>query len=266
MISVTDKQAEGPTVEWARLRADEVSARVAANTIVIVPIASVENHGPHLPTGVDAWLGPEIAVRAARRAAHDVPVLVTPPIWSGLAEMHMSLGGTITLDLATFIAMVRSVVRSVVRQGFRRVLLLNSHGGNTAALTAIVNELGSEFNIAIAATSYWQLAAEQMATILEDQAGIEHACEGETSMMLALHPELVDRSKLASAIGPTNPTSAQLVGPNVFRWRAFAARSDHGAIGNPTRASAEKGERLLEAAADAVARLLRHEAFWAQTF
>lgn len=261
-----DQVASRPPVEWSRLLASQIQALAQPDAIVIVPIASVEHHGPHLPTGVDTFIGTEIARRAATLARDHRTVLVTPTIWHGLAEMHMSLGGTLTLDLDAFLGVVRSVCRSIVRQGFRRILLLNSHGGNIAALTAVTNDIGAEHNIAIAATSYWLLAAQQFGAILQDQPDIGHACEGETSMIFALAPDLVDAGQLENAIGPTSPTSASLVGPHVARWRSFAARSDNGTIGNPTRADADKGERLLDAAAQAVANLLRNDAFWAQTF
>lgn len=263
---MTARDKDELPVEWARLRASQIQALATPDAIVIVPIASVEHHGPHLPTGVDTFIGTEIARRAALRARPHRTVLVTPTIWHGLAEMHMSLGGTLTLDLDTFLNVVRSICRSIVRQGFRRILLLNNHGGNIAALNAVTNDIGAAHAIAIAAASYWQLAAEAFGEILEDQPGLEHACEGETSMIFALAPDLIDTTQLQNAIGPTSPTSASLVGPHVARWRSFAARSDNGTVGNPTRANADKGEQLMDAAAEAVARLLRHDAFWAQTF
>lgn len=251
---------------WAELKASEIADIPKEEAILVIPIASLEHHGPHLPTGVDIVLCSEIARRAAERSAGKIPVIVTPTIWSGLAEMHMSLGGTVTLDLQTFAALIRCVCKSATRQGFRRVLLLNGHGGNIAALGAITNEIGSEFDIAIATTSYWMLASERFADILEDQATLEHACEGETSMMLALAPHLPEPARFADAMGPTSRTSVEVAGPAVQRWRSFAARSSHGAIGNPTRATAEKGERLLEAAADSVAELLCNGEFWEMTY
>lgn len=253
-------------MQWAELKADDLSALAKGDSIVIVPVASLEHHGPHLPTGVDVVLTSEIAKRAAALADPDVPSIVVPTVWSGLAEMHMSLGGTVTLDLDTFNAVLRSICRSIVRQGFRKILLLNGHGGNIAALGAITNDIGSEHDIAIATTSYWVLAQDRFAAILEDQTGIEHACEGETSMMLALQPGTVDPDRFADAIGPTSRTSVEVAGPAVVRWRSFAARSTHGAIGNPTRANADKGERLLNAAAESIAELLRNAEFWAMTY
>lgn len=252
---------------WSSLKASELTALAARDAIVVLPLASVENHGPHLATGVDAILVAEIAARAARLASEHRPVVVAPTVWCGLAEMHMSLGGTISLDVETYYGLLRCICRSIVRQNFTRILLVNGHGGNTHVLNGFVNDLGAELNAALAVVTYWHLSAEANAAILEDQKNVEHACEAETSMMLALAPDLCDAAEFKNAIGPTNPSHTEVAGSlAVHRWRSFAARTSHGALGNPTRASAEKGERLIEAAAHAVAGLLRNDEFWSMTF
>lgn len=250
-------------VEWWRLKATDINALAARDAVVIVPVGSTEQHGPHLPTQVDSLLVREIALRAAGQASSATPIVVAPTVWSGLAEHHMSLGGTISLDFATFLALLRCVCRSLVRQGFRRVLLLNGHGGNIAALTVVVNELAVELDAPITTASYWPLASEAFARILERQKTVRHACEAETSMLLAVAPELVDMTKAAEAVGPTSRELAEVVGTDaVHRWRSFKARTHHGAIGDPRTASAEKGERLLAAAADAVTKLVINSEFW----
>lgn len=250
-------------IEWWRLKAGELNALAARNATVILPVGSTEQHGPHLPTQVDALLSGEVARRAARRVAPGLPVVVAPTVWSGLAEHHMSLGGTLSLDLATFHALLRCLCRSILRHGFRRVLLLNGHGGNIAALTAIVNDFALEFDAPIATTSYWLLARDAFAKILERQTTVRHACEAETSMLLALAPDLVDMTRVAEAVGPTERELAEAAGTDAaIRYRSFKARTRHGAIGDPRAASAEKGERLLDAAAEAVAQLVANEEFW----
>jgi len=128
-------------IEWSRLRAPQLRDLASKDAVVIVPIGSTEQHGPHLPTQVDCLLVGEVARRAATRAYATVPTLITPTVWSGLAEHHMSLGATLSVDFQTFFALVRGISRSLVRHGFRNVLLLNGHGGNIAALTVAVNEL-----------------------------------------------------------------------------------------------------------------------------
>ena len=150
-----------------------------------------------------------------------------------------------------------------MRHGFRRILLLNGHGGNTAALTVVINELATELDAPIATTTYWPLAKEQFANILERQKTVRHACEAETSMLLALAPDLVDRARAADAVGPTERELAEVAGTDaVHRWRSFKSRTHHGAIGDPRVASAEKGERLLDAAADAVGRIVANADIW----
>jgi creatinine amidohydrolase len=250
-------------IEWWRLKAADINALAARDAVVIVPVGSVEQHGPHLPTQVDSLLVGEIARRAARQAETVTPVVVTPTVWIGLAEHHMSLGGTLSLDFATFMALLRCICRSLVRQGFHRILLLNGHGGNISALTVVVNELAVELDASVAVTSYWLLASEAFARILERQKTVRHACEAETSMLLAIAPELVDMARAAEAVGPTGRELTDVIGSDaVHRWRSFKSRTHHGAIGDPRTASAEKGDRLLAAAADAVAKVVINGDFW----
>lgn len=175
----------------------------------------------------------------------------------------MSLGATISLDFDAFFTVLRGICRSLTRHGFRNILLLNGHGGNIAALTVIVNELAPALDAPIATTSYWLLAQPAFSKILETQANVRHACEAETSMVLALKPELVDMAQAASAVGPTSPELVDIIGTSAaHRWQSFRTRTSHGAIGDPRAASAEKGERLPQAAADAVESLITNKQFW----
>ena len=250
-------------VEWWRLKAAQINALAARDAVVILPVGSTEQHGPHLPTQVDALLAGEIARRAARRIAATTPIVVTPTVWCGLAEHHISLGGTLSLDFQAFFSVLQCLCRSLVRQGFRRVLILNGHGGNIAALTVSVNQLAVELQAPLATTTYWLLAKDEFAKILERQTTVRHACEAETSMLLALAPDLVDMGLAIGAVGPTTPEIAEVVGSDaVHRWRSFKARTSHGAIGDPRTATAEKGQLLLEAAARAIAGVCANDAFW----
>jgi creatinine amidohydrolase len=249
--------------QWWNLKAPELRGLAKKEAVVIVPVASTEQHGPHLPTQVDCLLVGEIANRTAAQASKHIPTLVTPVVWTGLAEHHMSLGATISLDFDTFLSVLRGVCRSLTRQGFRNILLLNGHGGNIAALTVIVNELAPQLDAPIATATYWLLAQPAFAKILEKQANVRHACEAETSMVLALKPELVDVSQIPNAVGPTSPELADIIGTSAaHRWQSFRSRTSHGAIGDPRAATSEKGEQLLQAAADAVTSLITNPEFW----
>ena len=130
-------------VEWERLKAQDLRALSAQRAVVIAPVASIEQHGPHLPVMTDTRLGHEIAVRAARKAYGTRPVVVAPVIWSGLSEHHMPFGGTLTISHATFRALVADVIGSIVRHGFRDILISNSHGGNIIAMQQIADELAA---------------------------------------------------------------------------------------------------------------------------
>ena len=230
---------------------------------MIVPVAALEQHGPHLPVEVDTLLGETVALRTARKAvAMGTPTLVLPVLWTGISEHHMSFGGTITLDFAAFSALVEGVVRSVLRHGFRRIVLLNAHGGNENALRTITDDLTPKLGVPIVQFTYWYAAAVAIAKILETQGGLQHACEAETSMMMAVRPELVatDRIPLAKS---NIDAGCQRRG----RRRRVSLAHDRqpvgsGVIGNPEAASAEKGERLFDAISDALAKKLCNAELW----
>lgn len=251
----------GDEVAWARLTAAEIQARAGGNTVVLIPVASVEQHGPHLATGVDMYLASAVAERSARRLqAAGTPALVMPCLWTGLAEHHMAFGGTVTLDLPTFSALVGGVARSVARHGFRRIALVNGHGGNTEAIASAAIELTRQLGVPVVGLTYWLANADTFGAILETQPNVQHACEAETSMMMAVAPGEVRHDRIAQAV----PKRAVPPAPPGFkRSRPFDAMTDTGVIGDPRTASAEKGERLLEAAARRLAEELARPELWA---
>jgi len=249
-------------VEWGRLKAGELRALAARDAVVIVPVASLEQHGPHLPTATDTLLVSEVARRAAVLAAPRGPIVVTPCVWTGLSEHHMELGGTVTLDFAAFAVVLRCIAESVVRQGFERICLLNGHGGNVAALKTITDELTFELEIPVVSGTYWQIAAQAVEPLLEHQKSIRHACEAETSMVMAMAPELVDRARLAAADRADARDAGGGEDP-LYRWRGMAEKTGSGAIGIASAATAEKGERMLDAAARVLADRLVDPATWA---
>lgn len=252
-------------VEWARLRAEDLRRRAEADAIVLLPLASTEQHGPHLATGVDAFLCGEICRRAARDLlGRGLEAVVAPTVWVGLAEHHVAFGGSFTLSVATYHALLRDLAGSILRAGFRRIVLVNGHGGNMSALNALSAELTRDLEAPIATATYWLLAEEAFAAILEDQRSVLHACEAETSMMMALWPDLVDRDRLAEAVGPMAERAGSVLNQPLHRWRSFADITPTGVIGDARRASPEKGERLLAAAAEALAGPLSRGEPWAR--
>lgn len=254
--------AAATEIEWMKLTFAELNARAAADALVIVPVASLEQHGPHLATGVDIVCATGVAHRVAHRIADaGQPVVVMPCVWTGLAEHHVAFGGTVTLDFATFSAVLKGVVRSAARAGFKRVMLLNGHGGNAEAVAVIGGECQTESGIAVAAGTYWYLAGDAFAPILERQSNVMHACEAETSMMMTLLPEAVRTDRLPDAHGPhsTRPEGQPAA---MIRRRSFKEVTASGVIGDARTASAEKGEALLEAAAERIAAELMATKLW----
>lgn len=251
-------------VEWQRMKAQELRALADQNAVVILPVASIEQHGPHLPTMTDTRLGHEVAVRAARKAFATRPVVVTPVVWAGLSEHHMPFGGTLTVSHTTFHAVLRDLVMSITRHGFRDIVISNSHGGNMTAMQQFCEENAPHLAATLVATTYPGEAAEEIGKILEDQENLSHACEAETSMMMACEPDLVDASDLAALNNPDGAGAGFLgAGKGSYRWRPYTQTTPHGATGMPGRSNADKGERLFEVAAEAIAALILDPDTWA---
>ena len=241
------------SVLWMDLTAEELRAKAATDTIVVLPVASIEQHGPHLPVGVDTILCSGVCKAAAERAG-DIDVVVAPTLWCGMAEHHMAFGGTFTFDVPTYRAVLLSFLKSIERHGFHRVLIVNGHGGNIAALTAFLPDFAVETRLQVAATTYFMLAESALGPLLQDQKGVQHACEVETSMMMVLAPGSVREPRLPEAFGALDRKPRRQV---VSRHRSFREMTETGVVGDARRATPEKGQACLDACADALAGLLR---------
>ncbi len=249
-----------PEIRWERMTAPELKALAVRDALVVLPIGSLEQHGPHLPVWTDSLCAHEIALRGAA-AAGDLPVAVLPPMWMGLSEHHLPFGGTITLDHATFHAVLRCVVRSILADGFKKLLIVNGHGGNIDPLAVSTRELAVEFGIPVVVTTWPNLAPKAIGEILTTQPGIHHACEGETALWLALDAAQVRQDKLAETISnpPPNPP------PGFVRFWSFEERAPRtGVRGDPRAATAEKGEAILAAVTGALAAAMRDPALWSK--
>lgn len=240
--------------------------RSAKSRICLVPLGSLEQHGPHLPLWTDTAIVSAIASRVEQRMP-DV-VLLAPEQPVGYSPHHAHFG-CLSLDLASYVAMIRSLCRSFAAMGFDKILLLNGHGGNDVPCRAALCELKEEHpSLRVLLGSYWTLAAEAFRGIRSSpMGGMGHACEMETSVMLTLHPEQVDMTK-AKDDGPLVRSDKQnseelilrpsdMLRPSpYFMVRNFDEISDNGTIGAPSLASAEKGELFLDAAVNAVCALV----------
>lgn len=247
------------SVMWKELTAADLRDKAQAGAIVVLPVASMEQHGPHLPVGVDTILCEAVCKAAAEAVTGEMPVVVAPTLWCGMAEHHMAYGGTFTFDSPTYQAVLLAFLKSIGRHGFKRVLIVNGHGGNISALAAFLPDLAMATGLKVCATTYFELAQPEIAKILEDQDRVRHACEGETSLMMVVAPDLVRRDKLPDAHGPAHSTPRPL---GVARSRSFKDFSASGVVGDARKATAVKGEKMLAACRDAIVTVLRSDEAW----
>jgi len=244
---------------WADLAAPELRDLARADAVVLCPVASLEQHGPHLPTWTDSLIGDAVCRAASDRAA--TPAVALPPVWTGLSEHHFPFGGTISLDSSALFAVLRGIARSLLACGFRRLFLVNTHGGNTDAVALAARDLAFEFGMPILAASPWKIAAAAVAQILTAQSGVQHACEAETSLLLHLAPHLVHADRIAGSLSEGGIAAGEVFA----RALSFAERAPGtGVRGDPRAATAAKGAAILEALAAGVARAVDDASLWRQ--
>lgn len=238
-----------------------------SDRIFVVPLGSLEQHGKHLPLFTDSLIVGHVADRVEELCSDRIVLL--PVQWLGHSPHHRRFG-CVSLDLMPYIDMIRGMCRSLIAIGARRILLLNGHGGNDIPCKAALRELKSEFeslkDLYVAYATYWNLAAAEFSTIRDSPpGGMGHACEMETSIMLARHPDLVDMAQ-ASRGGPSEErgyrTVDMLRSEPYFMIAEFDELSETGVIGMPDFATTEKGAKFLEAAAQGVVRFLDQFAKW----
>jgi len=230
-------------------------------SVLVVPLASVEQHGYHLPVGTDTLLGGAVAREGAERVAGDVPVLVTPPVWLGCSPEHVAFGGTLSVGLRALLDTLEDLVGSVRKAGFDAVVFVNGHGGNVPALEAAINTAGSrQDDLEVVGVTYFFLAGAVVESVRDSQpGGMFHGGELETSLMLHLHPDLVREEAVAATLAdpPYEESADDLAGAgSVSAFRSFTYFSDSGAVGAPELASREKGERLYDAFVGDIAAVL----------
>jgi len=227
---------------------------VAAETTVVLPLGATEQHGPHLPTGTDLFTVDRLARVAAERASSEIAIAVAPALPFGSSDHHLIFGATLSLRTETYYRVLTDLLRSLVTDGFRRIFLLNGHGGNHELAELAARDIALELPARIAAASYWTIAWDALVAV-QAHLGCRlpgHAGIFETSMMLSLRPELVapDRPH-RDYTDDTDPRNfhAPYRHERHGSWKEIDGYSD-----SPDGGSAERGHRYFEAIVGAIAR------------
>ncbi|HVN69002.1 MAG TPA: creatininase family protein [Candidatus Binatia bacterium] len=239
----------------------EVKAAAARPCVAIVPIATLEDHGRHLPIDTDLLLCTSVCELAASRAGGRI--VLVPAINHGYSPHHMDFPGALTIGAHTFIDYGLDVCKSLARHGFRRILIVNGHGSNTPFADIVARLCVVETGALAAAVNYWAApGVREAAESLRESdpvGGMNHACEFETSLYLALRPDLVEMSQAVRELShrPSKNYWTDLIagdGP-LAMMEYWSQLSESGVMGDPTAASVEKGRLLLDAAANGIVEL-----------
>ncbi|MGH3006170.1 MAG: creatininase family protein [Gaiellaceae bacterium] len=237
---------------YERLTWPEVRRAAAEERVCLVPVATLEDHGPHLPIDTDLRITVEVCRRTAEQAPDEIVLL--PPIPHGYSPHHMDFPGPITIGWETFTRYCTDVGTSLARHRFRRILYLNGHGSNQNLVETAARLVCVEHPGVLAAAAFYLSGKDALASVDElrdsERGGMGHACELETSIYLAIDPDAVDMARAVDERGYPAGEYAFMDwadGPLKLMpwWSSFSAT---GVQGDATKATAEKGEALLEAA------------------
>ncbi|MGL4551252.1 MAG: creatininase family protein [Gemmataceae bacterium] len=239
-------------MKFAEMTFPELRAVPRDRCVVVAPIAACEQHSLHLTTITDTVLVTAVA-DAAERLVPDA-ALQLPTLWLGASHHHLRFGATLSARVETHIEMLIDLVEPLLEDGHQRVLILNGHGGNIDTMQVALRRLQPKWkDRVVSAGSYWDIAAPEMAALAEGpRKTMGHACEFETSMMMALRPDLVRADQVRDDPERDDPALRGL-----YLSEDMCQRTDHGAVGYPARATADKGRRLIDAAAARVAAVVR---------
>lgn len=245
---------------WEHLTTTELADRACREAVAVLPVAAVEQHGPHLPLGTDAILTDAVLEAALERLPAGVEALRLPTQRIGLSPEHLSFPGTLSLDAETVLAQWTAIGRSVARAGLCRLLLLNGHGGQTALVDLVAMRLRAELGMTVVRATYL--------AFLDGDPGLDgrerrfgwHGGLVETALMLAVRPELVRLEHAADFRSAAEDVAdghaaLRVEGETGIAWMAEDL-SPSGATGNAAAATPEIGRRLLDRAADRLATLI----------
>ena len=249
-----------PRPYWHEMRSADFATVDPERWVAVLPVGAIEQHGPHLPVMVDACINQGIVARMLEFKPAELPATVLPMSWVGRSEEHIDFPGTLTHTAETLRRMWYEIGASVRRAGLRKLVILNSHGGQIQVMQIVARQLRIDHGMLVACLSWGQLGLpEGVIDPTERQHGI-HAGELETAVMLALRPDLVAMEQAADFV-PLSKREANRfpilmgLGAAGYGWQAQDV-DDSGAAGNAAAADAERGQQVIDHVAGRLLALL----------
>ena len=249
-----------PPRDWTDIHWPDIADAGPARWIAVLPLAATEQHGPHLPVGTDVMIAQAHLERVRELLPAAIPAVFLPIQPVGISTEHIGYPGTLTLPTDAALKTWMALGESVARAGIRKLVMVTSHGGNSAAMTLVAQDLRAQHGLLAVTTGWYRFGApEGLFSVEELRHGI-HGGAVETSIMLARYPQHVRGEKIVDF------RSAGIAMEKEYRWLsanrpaplAWQVQDLHasGAVGNATQASAEKGQRMLDHSARAFCELL----------
>jgi len=252
--------SSGPPRDWTDIHWPEIAAGQPARWIAVLPLAATEQHGPHLPLATDVMIAEAYLARVRELLPENIPATFLPVQPVGISTEHIHYPGTVTLPTEVALQSWMALGESVARAGIRKLVMVTSHGGNSAAMTLVAQDLRAQHGLLVVTTGWSRFGAPEGLFSAEELRHGIHGGAVETSIMLAKFKPHVRVEAIADF------RSAGVAMEQEYRWLsahrpapfAWQAQDLHpsGAIGDATQASAEKGERLLDHGARAFCELL----------
>src|SRR3981189_2059479 len=249
-----------PRRKWAETHWPAFAEASRARWIAVLPVAATEQHGPHLPVGTDVMIAQAYLARGRELLADTIPATFLPIQPVGISTEHISYPGTLTLPAEVALKTWMALGECVARAGVKKLVMVTSHGGHSAAMTLVAQDLRARYGLLAVTTAWPRLSAPEGLFSAEELRHGIHGGAVETSIMLARYPQHVRKDKIADF------SPASIAMEKDYRWLsahrpapfAWQAQDLHpsGAAGDATLASAEKGERLLDYGARAFCELL----------
>ncbi len=250
-----------PTKFWTEMSWRDFRDADMSKVVAVLPVAAIEQHGPHLPVGVDAFINDGYLARATARVPADLPVLFLPLQQIGKSDEHIEFPGTLTLSMETAARAWTEIGESVARTGCRKLIFMNSHGGNSPVIDVVARELRIRRRMLAVHASWRRLGyPDGLFSTRERTHGI-HGGDDETSLMLAFRPDTVRMGEARDFVSAAVSMAREFrhlraTQPIGFGWLS-SDLNEWGAVGDAANASASKGEACAEHGADAFVDLLR---------